>query len=137
MKPRERIGQLSIASEAPTGHSAPMPIPSKARKKNSTAKLGAKPARKLQTENQAMEIISGFLRPIRSASQPDAVAPTSRSHKVNVKTAVTAVSGTPNSRAIDAMMKTKIVKSKASSVHPNHAAVHACHCCRLGSRHQA
>ena len=27
MKPRERIGQLSIASAAPAGHSAPMPMP--------------------------------------------------------------------------------------------------------------
>ena len=49
---------------------------------------------KLQTENQAIEIISGFLRPIRSASHPEPVAPISRIHKVKVKTAVTAVSGT-------------------------------------------
>ena len=71
MKPRERIGQDSIASDAPTGHSAPMPMPSNARKKNRKAKLGEKPAMKLQSENQAIEIISGFLRPIRSASQPE------------------------------------------------------------------
>ncbi len=49
---------------------------------------------KLHAEYQAIEIISGFFRPMRSASQPDAVAPTSRIHKVIVNTAVTAVSGT-------------------------------------------
>ncbi len=46
---------------------------------------------KLQIEYHRMEIISGVLRPMRSAIQPAAVAPTSRSHKVNVKTMVTAV----------------------------------------------
>src|SRR4051812_40934360 len=137
MKPRERIGQLSIAREAPTGHSAPMPMPSSARKKNRKAKLGEKPAMKLHAENQAIEIISGFLRPIRSASQPAPVAPTRRNHKVTVKTAVTAVSGTPNSCAIGSMMKTKIVKSNESSVQPSHAAVQACHWSRVGSRHHA
>ena len=137
MKPRERIGQVSIASDAPTGHSAPMPMPSNARKKNRKAKLGEKPAMKLQSENQAIEIISGFLRPMRSASQPEPVAPTSRNHRVKVKTAVTAVSGTSNSRAIGSMMKMKIVKSKESSVHPSHAAIQACHCSLVGSRHHA
>src|SRR5580704_10144212 len=116
MKPRERIGHCSSASDAPTGHSAPMPMPSSARKKNRKAKLGEKPAMKLQMENQAIEIISGFLRPMRSASQPEPVAPTRRSHSVKVKTAVTAVSGTWNSSAMDTIMKTKIVKSKESSV---------------------
>src|SRR5580692_4745480 len=103
MNPRERGGQDSIASAAPAGHSAPMPMPSSARKKNKNAKLGEKPAMKLQAENQAMEIISGVLRPIRSASQPAPVAPMSRNHNVTVKTAVTAVSGTPNVFAIGSM----------------------------------
>src|SRR4051794_8222946 len=97
MNPRERVGQDSMASDAPAGHSAPMPIPSNARKKNRKAKLGEKPAMKLQTEYQTMEIISGIFRPTRSAIQPDAVAPTRRSQSVMVNTAVTAVSGTPNS----------------------------------------
>ena len=92
---------------------------------------------KLQAENQAIEIISGFLRPIRSASQPAPVAPISRNHKVSVKTAVTAVSGTSNSLAIGSMMNTKIVKSNASSVQPSHAATQACHCSLVGSRHHA
>ena len=96
MKPRERIGHVSIARDAPTGHSAPIPMPSSARKKNKrNAKLGEKPAMKLQAENQAIDNISGVLRPMRSASQPAPVAPISRNHKVKVKTAVTAVSGTP------------------------------------------
>src|SRR5215469_17146836 len=91
MKPRERAGQDSIASDAPAGHSAPIPMPSSARNSNRNQKLGEKPAMKLQIEYQRIEIISGFLRPMRSASQPEAVAPTSRSHSVMVKTAVTAV----------------------------------------------
>src|SRR5215472_3994118 len=97
MRPRERIGQDSIASEAPAGHSAPMPIPSAARNTNRKMKLGEKPAMKLQIEYHRMEIISGSFRPTRSESQPDAVAPMSRNHSVMAKTAVTAVSGTLNS----------------------------------------
>src|SRR6185437_14512921 len=69
IRPRERAGHDSIASEAPAGHSAPMPMPSMARKKNRNAKVGEKPAMKLQTEYQKIEIISGILRPTRSASQ--------------------------------------------------------------------
>src|SRR4051794_32903598 len=89
IRPRERAGQDSIANDAPAGHSAPMPIPSSARKRNRKPNVGEKPAMKLQTENHRMEIISGVLRPTRSASQPDAVAPTRRSHSVTAKTAVT------------------------------------------------
>src|SRR5450755_3752888 len=59
MKPRERVGQDSMASAAPAGHSAPMPIPRIARKKNKKAKVGEKPAMKLQMEYHRMEIISG------------------------------------------------------------------------------
>src|SRR5271169_2466207 len=91
MKPRERCGQVSIASAAPAGHSAPMPMPRRARNRKRNQKVGEKPAMKLQAEYQAIEIIIGFLRPILSASQPEAVAPRSRIHKVSVKTAVTAV----------------------------------------------
>ena len=71
MKPRERVGQDSIASAAPAGHSAPMPMPSSARNRNSNAKVGEKPAMKLQIEYHRIEIISGVLRPMRSASQPE------------------------------------------------------------------
>src|ERR1700732_3940612 len=86
MKPRERTGQDSIANEAPAGHSAPMPMPRRARKKNRKAKFGENPAMKLHSENHRIEIISGIFLPTRSASQPDAVAPTRRSHSVMVKT---------------------------------------------------
>src|ERR1044071_7949532 len=116
MKPRERAGHDSIASDAPAGHSAPMPMPSSARKKNRKAKLGEKPAMKLQTEYQQIEIISGARRPMRSAIQPAAVAPARRSHNVTANTAVTAVSGTPNSCEIGSMISRKMVKSNASSV---------------------
>ena len=104
-----------------------MPMPSSARKKNRNAKFGEKPAMKLQIEYHRMEIISGIFRPTRSASQPDAVAPTRRSHSVMVKTAVTAVSGTPNSCEIGTMISRKMVKSNASSVQPSHAAHQAIH----------
>ena len=89
----------------------------------------------MQTEYQAIEIISGFLRPIRSASQPEAVAPTRRIHRVRVKTAVTAVSGTSKSCEIGTMISRKIVKSKASRVQPSHAATQASHCSLVGSFH--
>src|SRR5438270_6335985 len=135
MYPRERIGQVSIASAAPQGHSAPMPMPSKARNRNRNQNAGENPAMKLHAEYQAIEIISGFLRPIRSASQPEAVAPTSRIHRVKVKTAVTAVSGTLNSCEIGSMISRKIVKSKASNVQPSQAADHASHCSLVGSFH--
>src|ERR1700732_1425743 len=93
MKPRERPGQVSIARAAPAGHSAPMPMPRRARNRNSRKKLGARPARKLQTEYQAIELIRGVLRPIRSASQPLAVAPISRIHRVIVNTNATSEIG--------------------------------------------
>src|SRR5260221_249683 len=136
MKPRERAGQDSMASAAPAGHSAPIPMPSSARKKNKNAKVGEKPAMKLQSEYQRMEIISGVFRPIRSAIQPAAVAPTRRIHNVMVNTTVTAVKGTSNSLAIGTMISRKIVKSNASSVQPSQAAIHAFHCSLLGSFHQ-
>src|SRR5215831_14273613 len=94
IKPRERCGQVSIASAAPAGHSAPMPMPSKVRNTSRNKKLGENPAMKLQIEYQKIEIISGVLRPIRSASQPDPTAPTSRIHRVSVNTIATSVVGT-------------------------------------------
>src|SRR4029077_20598497 len=89
MNPRERIGQLSIASAAPAGHSAPMPMPSNVRNTSRNMKVGENPAMKLQIEYQKIEIISGGLPPPRSASQPEATAPTSRIHRVRVKTMAT------------------------------------------------
>src|SRR5215472_13665972 len=136
MKPRERTGQVSIARAAPAGHSAPMPMPSKARNRKRMKKLGASPAMKLQTEYQTIEIISGVLRPIRSASQPLAVAPTSRIHKVIVSTAATSGTGTSNSFAIGAMINRNAVKSKASRVQPSQAATQAYHWSLVGSFHQ-
>jgi hypothetical protein len=111
-----------MASAAPAGHSAPIPTPSRARKRNRKAKLGEKPAIRLQTEYHRIETISGALRPQRSAIQPAAVAPSRRSHSVTANTAVTAVSGTPNSWLIGTMISRKTVKSNASSVHPSQAA---------------
>ena len=123
MKPRERVGQDSIASAAPAGHSAPMPMPSSVRKTSRNMKVGEKPAIRLQNEYQRMEIISGHRRPMRSPSQPAAVAPIRRIHSVRVNTIVTSVTGTLNSSAIGPMMKRKTVKSNASSVHPSQAAL--------------
>jgi hypothetical protein len=105
------------------------------RNSNSNQKLGARPANRLQTENQAIEIINGFLRPIRSASQPEAVAPTSRIHKVRAKTMATSVSGTPKSLEIGTISSRKMVKSKASRVHPSQAATQASHWSLVGSFH--
>src|SRR5215471_3115706 len=68
-----------------------MPMPSRVRNRSRNQKVGENPAMKLQIENHAIEIISGFLRPIRSAIQPAAVAPTRRIHKVKVKTIATSV----------------------------------------------
>ena len=97
-------------------------MPNSARTTNRKVKLGENPAAKLQTEYHRMEIISGARRPMRSASQPEAVAPPRRMMSVTEKTAVTSMSGTPNSCAIGAMMRRKTVKSKASSVQPIQAA---------------
>src|SRR5271165_3012114 len=135
IKPRDRIGHCSIAKAAPAGHSAPMPMPRSARNRNRNQNVGEKPAMKLQTEYHAIEIISGVLRPTRSASQPEPVAPNKRIHKVKVNTAVTAVSGTPNSCEIGSMISRNIVKSKASKVQPSHAATQASHCSFVGSLH--
>src|SRR5712671_1095875 len=137
IKPRERCGQLSITSAAPTGHSAPMPIPSNARKSSRNHRLGENPAMKLLSEYQAIEIISGVFRPIRSASQPAATAPTRRIHKVIVSTNATAVSGTSNSLAIGTMISRNTVKSEASRVQPSQAAHQAYHWSFVGSLHQA
>ena len=104
-----------------------MPMPSNVRNKNRNQNDGDTPAIRLHTEYQAIDIMSGFLRPILSANQPEAVAPTRRIHSVSVNTAVTAVSGTWNSFEIGSMISRKTVKSNASSVHPSHAATHACH----------
>src|SRR5438552_4140033 len=136
INPRERIGQLSIASAAPAGHSAPMPMPSRVRNTSRNMKVGENPAMKLQIEYQKIEIISGSLRPTRSASQPDPTAPTSRIHKVSVKTMATSVVGTLNSSAIGLMISRNTVKSKASRVQPSQAAHQAYHWSLVGSFHQ-
>src|SRR5438105_1571154 len=136
IKPRERIGHCSIAKAAPAGHSAPMPMPSKVRNTSKNSKVGENPAIKLQIEYQKIEIISGALRPTRSASQPDATAPTRRIHNVNARIHATSLTGTPNSSAIGFMINRKTVKSKASSVQPNQAAHQAYHCSLVGSFHQ-
>src|SRR5437764_12506553 len=137
IKPRERAGQDSIASAAPAGHSAPMPMPSSARNRNRNRNqnAGERPAMKLQIEYHRIEIISGVLRPIRSASHPEPTAPTSRSHKVTLSKNATSVSGTPNSFEIGTMINRNIVKSNASSVQPSQAATQAYHWSFVGSFH--
>src|SRR5208282_3755456 len=135
IKPRERWGQISIARAAPAGHSAPMPMPSSARNTSKNQKVGENPAMKLASEYHAIEIISGVLRPTRSASQPEATAPTRRIHNVMVYTIATAVSGTSNSFAIGAMINRNTVKSKASKVQPSQAATQAYHWSLVGSFH--
>src|SRR6202790_4274206 len=127
IKPRERIGHCSIASAAPAGHSAPMPMPNIVRKISRNRKVGEKPAMKLQIEYQKIEIISGVLRPIRSASQPEPTAPSSRIHNVRARIHATSLTGTPNSSAIGFMISRKTVKSNASSVQPSQAAHQAYH----------
>src|SRR6516164_10086595 len=112
-----------------------MPKPSNVRNSSKNQKVGAKPAMKLHSEYQAIEIINGFLRPIRSAIQPEAVAPMSRIHRVRVKTTVTSVSGTLNSCEIGNMISRKIVKSNASRVQPSQAATQASHWSLVGSFH--
>jgi len=131
MIPRDRAGQDSIARAAPAGHSAPMPMPSRARNRKRKPKVGENPAMKLQSEYQAIESISGVLRPTRSASQPDAHAPTRRIQSVMVKTVATSVRETPNSLEIGTMISRNTVKSNASSVQPSQAA-HHCHPLILG-----
>src|ERR1700730_2500472 len=136
MKPRERAGQDSIARAAPAGHSAPMPMPNNARNRKRNQNAGEKPAMKLQIEYQRIEIISGVLRPIRSASHPEPTAPTSRSHKVTLSKNATSVSGTPNSCEIGTMIRRNIVKSNASNVQPSQEATQAYHWSFVGSFHQ-
>ena len=104
-----------------------MPMPSRVRNTSRNSKVGENPAMKLQIEYQKIEIISGALRPTRSASQPDATAPTSRIHNVRARIHATSLTGTPNSSAIGFMISRNTVKSNASRVHPSHAAHQAYH----------
>src|SRR5216684_1776601 len=135
IKPRERIGHCSIANAAPAGHSAPMPMPKRVRNTKRNSKVGEKPAMKLQMEYQKIEIISGVLRPTRSASQPDATAPSSRIHNVRARIQATSLTGTPNSSAIGFMISRNTVKSNASRVQPSQAAHQAYHWSLVGSFH--
>src|SRR5208282_228576 len=82
-----------------------------------------------------IDIINGIFRPTRSASQPEATAPSKRIHNVIVSTKATSLNGTPNSCEIGTMISRKTVKSKASRVQPSHAAHQAYHCSLVGSFH--
>jgi hypothetical protein len=73
------------------------------------------------------EIISGILRPTRSVSQPDATAPTNLGHRGTDSTNATLVKGTSSSCEIGTMISRNLVKSKAPSIQPNHAAHQASH----------
>src|SRR5260370_30563715 len=114
-----------------------MLMPSSGRNHKRNSKAGENPAMKWQIEYQKIEIISGVLRPTRSASQPDATAPSSRIHNVSARIQATSLTGTPNSSAIGFMISRKTVKSKASRVQPSQAAHHAYHWSLVGSFHQA
>jgi hypothetical protein len=102
-------------------------MPRAARTTNKNVKFGEKPAMKLQIEYHRIDSINGVLRPMRSASQPEATAPTRRIQIVSASTAATAVMDTSNSLAIGTIMNRKTVKSKASSIHPSQAAIQANH----------
>ncbi len=93
MKPRERVGHVSIAKRGAGRPFRTHADTEQRPEQEQEQKLGEKPAMKLQSEYQMIEIISGILRPTRSASQPEATAPTSRIHKVTVSTKATSVSG--------------------------------------------
>src|SRR3954451_22236993 len=94
ISPRERAGQDSMASAAPAGHSAPIPMPSNARVTNRKVKVGESPASRLHIEYHRIEIISGALPPKGPPSRPEAVAPRSLITRVTEKTAVTSMIGT-------------------------------------------
>src|SRR5207237_845996 len=110
-------------------------MPSSVRNTSRNSKVGENPAMKLQIEYQKIEIISGVLRPTRSASQPDPTAPTSRIHNVRARIQATPLTGTPNSSAIGFMINRNTVKSNASRVQPSHAAHQAYHWSLVGSFH--
>ena len=61
--PRHRGGTFSIASEAPTPHSAPIPIPKSARRMKNAVKFGASPESTSTIEKKIRSIISGSRRP--------------------------------------------------------------------------
>src|SRR5579863_3410902 len=75
-------------------------------------------------------------RPMRSASQPEVMAPTRRSHNVTDSTKATSVRGTPNSFEIGTMISRNMVKSNASRVQPIQPATQASHWSLVGSRYQ-
>src|SRR5260370_40701349 len=102
-----------------------MLMPSSGRNHKRNSKAGENPAMKLQIEYQKIEIISGVLRPTRSASQPEATAPSSRIHNVSARIQATSLTATWNPSAIGFMINRKTVKSKTSSVQPSQAAEHA------------
>ena len=56
-------GTFSIASEAPTPHSAPIPIPKSARRMKNAVKFGASPESTSTIEKKIRSIISGSRRP--------------------------------------------------------------------------
>ena len=90
---------------------------------------------KLHAEYHRMEIISGARRPNRSAIHPAETAPTKRIHMVREPTSTTSVRSALNSLAMGTSRNKNTVKSKASSVHPSHAAIKAYQLSLVGSRH--
>lgn len=82
MKPRR---PLLDSSAALPGHCAPKPMPNSGRNRDRNLNAGEQLAMNLHSECQAVESITGFFRPIRPASQPDAVAPNYRIHSVKSK----------------------------------------------------
>ena len=92
--PRLRAGQFSIASVAPEVHSAPMPKPNSVRSARIQPNDGAKAMAPSHTANQTSEIMSGNLRPQRSATEPAATPPTRRRSNVSVIELAVAVTPT-------------------------------------------
>ena len=61
--PRQRTGACSMASDAPTPHSPPMPMPNSIRRMKKTVKFGANPQSSSMTEKKMTFAISGRRRP--------------------------------------------------------------------------
>jgi len=93
--PRERCGQLSIASGVPAAHSPPMPRPNSRRKAKNHLNVGARPLIAENIEKVRIEIISGSLRPTRSPKVPKITPPKRRQISVPVMTVPIATRPTP------------------------------------------
>lgn len=97
------------------------------------ARKVARLAARSHREQPRMATICGFFRPMRSPSQPEAVAPERCIDKVIVTMDVTEIMDTPKCCEIKCMISRKTVKSNASRVPPSQAAMKAYHCALVAS----